>query len=357
MVTLARSHEEIAVHPNELDRDPWKLNVENGTIDLRTGNLLPHDREDLITKLAPVAYDPSASCPHFVSFVDVVMAGDAELISFLQRAAGYMLTGDVREQVLLFLYGTGANGKTTFVTTLLSVLGDYGLQADPELLVMRRGDVHPTGVADLVGSRLAVCTEVEQGKRLAEALTKQLTGGDRIKARHMRQDFFEFDPTHKLCLAANHKPVIRGTDHAIWRRILLVPFAVTIPDHKQDKVLLARLKDELPGILNWAVEGCLKWQASGLAPPTAVKAATDAYREEMDTLADFIADCCDVAPRSKVEVGKLRKAYDGWCEKNGERPLGTKLFAQLLTARGFEPKRDGKIRWRLGIEVRDDVPF
>ena len=357
MVALARSHERVSVRPSDLDRDPWKLNVENGTIDLRTGKLHTHDPADLITKLAPVAYDPSATCPEFEAFLDVVMAGDADLISFLQRAVGYTLTGDVREQVLFLLYGTGANGKTTFVTTMLSVLGDYGLQAEPELLVVRRGDVHPTGVADLVGSRLAVCAEVEQGRWLAEALTKQLTGGDRIKARRMHRDFFEFDATHKLYLAANHKPVIRGTDHAIWRRILLVPFAVTIPAHKQDRDLLDKLKEELPGILAWAVRGCLEWKKSGLAPPAAVKAATDAYREEMDTLADFIADRCTIAPGAKVKVGELRKAYEEWCEKTGEKPLGARLFGQLLTARGHEPDRDGNTRYRQGIQVRDDVPF
>lgn len=351
MLDVVRSEQGIGVRPEELDRDPWKLNVANGTIDLRTGVLHPHDPADLITKLSPVAYDPGASCPTFESFLDRVMGGNDDLIRFLQRAAGYTLTADIREQVLFFFYGTGANGKTTFLNTLLAVLGEYGRQADPELLVSKRGDVHPTGVADLAGARLAVCTEVEQGKRLAEALVKQLTGGDRIKARFMRGDFFEFEPSHKLLLAANHKPVIRGIDHAIWRRILLIPFNVTIPDAEQDKDLPGKLRDELPGILAWAVRGCLTWQQIGLAPPDEVRVATNTYRAEMDTIGDFIAERCTVGDGERVMSKDVYSAYTDWCEGNGERPLSQRALGMRLAERGFQGTKDHAGRWWEGLSI------
>jgi putative DNA primase/helicase len=358
MVRLAQSETVIAVRAGDLDTNRWKLNVVNGTVDLRTGTLLPHEPEDLITKLAPVKFDPSAKCPTFDSFLDRIMDGKTALIEFMQRAVGYMLTGLTEEQVLFFFYGTGANGKTTLLNTLLALFGDYGKQADPELLVAKRGEAHPTGVADLAGARLAVCVEVEQGKRLAEALLKQLTGGDRIKARFMHRDFFEFEPTHKLCLAANHKPVLRGMDRGLWRRIRLVPFNVTIPEDEQDKALAEKLSEELPGILAWAVRGCSEWQRVGLDPPVEVRAATEAYRDEMDTIGDFITDRCVLSANAQEETGKLRKAYERWCEDAGETPLGTRAFSQALEARGLEKGRAAKKRLRRGIRlIEEDIPF
>jgi putative DNA primase/helicase len=210
---------------------PWKsaLNVQNGTLDLKTGELLPHRQEDLITKLAPVDYDPAADCPRWEAFLHRVMAENNDLVRFLQRAAGYALTGDVSEHALHFLYGTGRNGKGTFLETFLAILGDYATTVDANLLVAKRNDDHPTGLTDLDGRRFVATQEVEDGRRMAEALVKKLTGGDLIKARRMRENNYEFDPVHKLFLAANHKPEIRGTDEAIWSRIMLVPFEVFIP--------------------------------------------------------------------------------------------------------------------------------
>ncbi|MGH7378091.1 MAG: DNA primase family protein, partial [Candidatus Methylomirabilales bacterium] len=241
MLSLAESEPGVPVEPGAFDADPWLFNCLSGTLDLRTGELRPHRREDLLTKLAPVDYDPGAKAPTWTAFLDHIMAGNREVIEYLQRAVGHALTGDVREQVLQFLHGTGANGKTTFLNAILDAVGDYGKQAAPELLTIKYGTEHPTGLADLRGCRFVASIEVEEGKRLAEVLVKQLTGGDRLKARFMRENFFEFTPTHKIFLAVNHKPVIRGTDHAIWRRIRLVPFTVTIPDAEQDKAATAPL--------------------------------------------------------------------------------------------------------------------
>jgi putative DNA primase/helicase len=347
MVSLAESEPGIPVLPGELDRDPWLLNVKNGTIDLRTGELRPHRREDMLTKIVPVEYDPAAECPTWMAFLDRIMAGNRNLIGFLQRAAGYSLTASTQEQCFFLLHGTGANGKSVFLTTLLAATGDYGIQAAPDLLLKKSGESHPTEVADLFGARLVVATETEAGRRLAENLVKQLTGGDRLKARFMRQDFFEFGATHKIWLATNNKPVVKGTDYAIWRRIKLVPFTVTIPPEERDKSLPDKLLQELPGILAWAVKGCLEWQARGLDEPAEVTAATNAYRDEQDVLGSFISDCCVVQPWAKVSARDLYRAYMKWCEENGEHPLAQRNFGMRLAERGFLSKKGtaGRYFW------------
>lgn len=341
MVELAASEPGIPVLPEELDRDPWLLNVANGTIDLRTGELRPHRREDLITKITDVKYDETAKCPRWEQFLDEVMRGNQALVTFLQRAAGMSLTGDVSDHVLLTLYGTGRNGKSTFLNTLLAVMGDYGMQAAPDLLMAKRGERHPTELADLFGKRLVVSIESEQDRRLAESLVKQLTGGDRITARRMRQDFWSFAPTHHLWLATNHKPQIRGTDLAVWSRIKLVPFRAQFldDDPRQDKHLFKKLLAELPGILRWCVEGCLAWQAGGLGVPEEVKKATDEYRAEQDTIAAFLSDCCVVTPTAKAAIRDVYKAYLTWCETNGERPVSQRELGSRLVERGFERRR------------------
>lgn len=349
MLLLARSEEGIPVLPEELDRDPYLLNVANGTLDLRTGQLRPHRREDMITRIINVNYDPKAQCPLWESFLKRIMGGNQHLIDFLQRAAGYSLTGDVSEQVLFLAHGTGANGKTVFLRTLLNLLGPYGKPTEPELLLARHGEVHPTGLADLMGARLAVVLETEEGRRLNESLTKWLTGGDKLKARKMRQDFFEFEPTHKIWLATNHKPTIRGTDYAIWRRLRLIPFNITIPEEERDPHLVDKLKAELPGILAWAVRGCLAWQERGLGMPDEVKQATEAYREEMDLLADFLAECCITGTDKRASAKQLYEAYCSWCGRNGEHILTQKAFGMRLSERGLERKKTGGVYWWRGI--------
>jgi putative DNA primase/helicase len=350
-LTQLAALEGIALTHDAFDRDPWLLNCANGTLDLRSGELRPHRREDMLTKMTAVRFEPKAPCPQWQAFLTRIMGGNVELLAFLQRAVGYALTGSVREQKLLFLHGTGANGKSTFLSALLHVWGDYGRRIAPDLLFFDRDDTHPTALADLCGVRLAVTTEVEQGKRLAEVLVKQLSGGDRLLARRMRQDYFEFEPTHKLFMAGNHLPVIRGTDHAVWRRIALVPFTVTVPEGEQIKDLADKLRAEAPGIFRWCVRGCLDWQAFGLSEPAEVRAATGQYRSDMDILGDFLAERCVVLPGAEVTSAELNQAYRAWCEKTGERAMSARSLGLRLKERGFTQKHSGESRARTWMGI------
>ncbi len=357
MLTVASTEPGIPVLVDELDRDPWLLAVANGTLDLRTGTLRPADRADLITKGSPVAFDPAATAPTFERFLAEILP-DPEVREFLQRWAGYALTGDVREQVFLVWYGTGQNGKSTFKEVLLALLGDLAVPAAPKLLLETRHEAHPTQIADLHGRRLVVSHEVEDGLRLDEALVKELTGGDRLKARYMRQDYWSFAPTHKLLLACNHRPRVRGTDHGIWRRLRLVNFDVRVPDEKQDKALGAKLRAELPGILNWALAGCLAWQADGLQPPKAVIDATAEYRRESDLLGQFVEERCVVADGCQVRSAELYATYRTWCDENGlDHPLSQKALTRQLDERGFDrsENRAGQAIWLgIGLETAAD---
>jgi putative DNA primase/helicase len=282
------------------------------------------------------------------------MGGNAELIAFLKRAVGYSLTGDVSEQVLFFLHGSGSNGKSTFTRVVQDMLGEHATQAPPDLLIAKKNPNHPTELTSLFGARFAVCQEVEAGAFFAEVTLKQLTGGDLIAARRMREDYWRFRPTHKLWIAGNHKPNVRGTDHAMWRRIRLVPFAVTIADKAKDPHLPEKLAAELPGILRWAVEGCLEWQRAGLAPPAIVLAATEEYREEQDLIGDFVSERCALDPLFTCSASSLYDSYSAWCDENHQRPMSQRAVAERLKQKACTPFRGhaGRRMWR-GVRVRD----
>jgi putative DNA primase/helicase len=352
MVSLARTAKGIPVVPGELDAWPWLLNCPNGTLNLRTGQLGPHVRGDHLSKRTAAAFVPDAPCPMWEAFLARIMANDEGLVAFLRRSAGYALTGEVSEHALFFLYGRGRNGKSTFLNTLGYAFGDYAITVNAELLTAKSQEEHPTGVADLQGRRFVATVEVEDGKRMAEALVKKLTGGERIRARRMRQDYYEFDPTHKLFMAANHKPTVRGTDDGIWRRIKLVPFSVQIPDDEVDRGLPMKLRDESPGILAWAVRGCLEWQAGGLSEPPAVSEATADYRAEMDVLADFLGERCLVDPAIRVKAGDLYRAYSEWCKDTGSHTLSMNKFGRLMTERGFLAEKSNSVAWRIGLGLK-----
>jgi putative DNA primase/helicase len=361
MVSLVRWEPGIPMGLTDFDCDPFLACALNGVLDLQRGEFRPARREDLLTKQIPVAYNPAAWCPRWIKFLTEIMGGNQNLIQFLQRAVGYSLTGDVREQVLFFLFGSGANGKSTFLRILLRLLGDYGTQAAKGLLIEHRGDRHTTEIAELIGKRGVVSTEVGEGKNLAEELVKQLTGADRMKGRFMRCDNIEFDPTFKLWLAANHKPIIKGQDHAIWRRIPLIPFTVTFKDPDEagpgepvkDPTLYDALVGELPGILNWAIKGCVAWQKEGLNIPPEVRAATAEYKAEMDVLGAFIDDRCVVKPAASAGSTELYDAYVGWCIGTGESVRSQKVFSQSLVERGYhKEKKNVGIRFQ-GIGVKD----
>lgn len=348
MLALAQSEPGIPVLPDELDRDPWRLCVQNGTVDLHTGELRRHDPRDLITKIAPVAFDPSADAPRWRRFLEEVLP-DADVRSYVQRAAGYSLSGDVSEQCLFFAYGVGANGKSTFLATLRDLLGDYAIQARPDLLMSHHGERHPTELTDLYARRFVATIEAEEGHRFDEALVKWLTGGDSIRARRMHEDLWEWRPTHKLWLAANYKPVIRGGDLAIWRRIRLVPFTVTIPEGQRDPHLVETLRGESAGILRWAVDGCLAWQADGMGAPAAVRAATSEYQDEMDVIKRFISDHCTVGHFAQVSAKALYKDFLGWCSDQRERDMSQQMFGRRLTDRGYQRERRRDGYWWTGI--------
>lgn len=341
MVEVATTEPRIPVTVDQLDRDAWALNVLNGVVNLKTGELLPHRPESLHTKLAPVAYDQDAPAPRWEQFLVEIFGGDLDLIGFVQRYAGYSLTGDVSEQVIAFLLGDGANGKTTLLSTLRGVVGDYGIQLDPTVLTVQTHEQHPTALTDLRGARFVSTIETEGGKRLAEALFKQLTGGDPIRARRMRQDFFEFWPSHKLWFAGNHLPRISGTDWGVWRRIALVRFEVTLALADQDRALPGKLAAERSGILAWMMRGCLEWQRTGLQIPGKVAAATASYRAAEDHVGRFLADRCLVGAAKSVTAKTMREAYEDWCQEQGEHPWTGKSLAQELTAKGFEASKQG----------------
>lgn len=357
MLQLAQAH--LPIRTTDLDIDPWLFNLEDGTLDLRTGELRPHRREDHITKIARIGYDPAARSPLWERFLERTMAGDAELIAFLRRALGYALTGDTSEQKLLLLYGIGANGKSTFLEVARALLGDYARHSDFSTFLLQRGDSVRNDIARLRGARLVTATEMEGGRALAEVVIKQLTGSDTVTARQLYAEFFEFRPTFKLFLAANHKPVIRGTDQAIWRRICLVPFKVTIPAEEQDHQLGQKLHAELAGILTWAVQGCLEWQDQGLNPPAAVLAATESYRGEMDTLGDFLEERCVVELGASVSAKGLYQAYAEWTAANGEKPMAKNAFGMRLGERGFSGSRssDRKDRVWKGLRLAATQPL
>ena len=353
MLESAATEPDLAILSEDLDADPWKLNCANGTVDLRTGQLFPHRKEDLITKLINVDHDPTAECPRFLAYLHRVLDNDEELSDYIQRVLGYVLTGDMREQVFFILHGGGENGKSVLLSLLHFILGPYMKTAAPEVFLKRPHLGHPTEVADLQGCRLVATHEVEPGRAFNESLLKQLTGGDRIKARFMRQDFFEYQPMAKLMFQANTLPEITGGDHGIWRRIRIIPFDVPILEHEKDTELLHKLKKEASGVLAWLVRGCLAWQQRGLKPlPERVRRAGNSYRDQMDVVGRFIAEKCEQDPKARVSAADLYRAYVAWSRLNAEEPMKSKEFGARLTEHGIKWKKTGGLIMRLGLRLK-----
>ncbi|MCM3489100.1 phage/plasmid primase, P4 family [Alkalihalophilus marmarensis] len=353
----------VAVTNEELDNHSYLFNCENGVIDLKTGELYPHDRKYLFTKISSIEYDPLAGCPNWIKFLESIFKNDSdetdyEVINFMQKAIGYTLTGDISEQVMFFLYGTGRNGKSTFINTVQTLLGAYGKQTNSDTFIRKKNDNGINNdIARLDKARFVSAVESEEGQQLSESLVKQITGGEKMMARFMRQEFFEFTPEFKVFFTTNHRPIIKGSDEGIWRRICQVPFKVTIPKDQIDRKLPQKLEAEMSGILRWAVEGCLKWQKEGLEQPESIKKATDSYREDMDILGPFLMEKCLINPLAKCEAKALYEEYKDWCFDNGEIELKNRAFYRALESRGFKKTNGAKNRVIFeGIGLRRENP-
>lgn len=362
MIGLAQTEAGVAIHLQDFDANPFLLNCADGVIDLHSGQKRQHDRAELHMKSVPVPYDADATAPTWEKFLAQVLP-DEETRHFVQRAVGYSLTASTREQKFFLLYGGGSNGKSTFLEAIAALFADYAQSATMDTFTEKKNEsAIPNDIARMVGARLITTVETKEGMHFNEALIKQLTGGDRITARFLHKEFFDFAPTHKLWVSVNHRPIIKGTDHAIWRRPVLIPFTVTIAEENQDKNLPEKLHGELSGILAWAVRGCLEWQAPGLVIPKTVSDATNEYRAEMDTLAPFLDDKCLVHKTAMVATAALYEAYQNWCKANGEWYESSQAFGRRLSERGFvSGKRGGKRCWfglaLLGSEIQADMPL
>lgn len=342
----------IPIMPFQLDKHKMAFNVPNGTLSLKTGQLVPAKRDYFITKFSPVEFTDNADCPMWRRFLDDIFGGDKELIRYIQKAVGYSMTGDTSEQCVFFLYGTGRNGKSTFLDVLREIFGDYVSNIQPETIMVKNsmGNGINSDIARLKGARMVTTVEPNEGVRLNEGLIKQLTGDDAVTARKLYGNEFEFKPEFKLWMATNHKPIIRGTDDGIWRRIHMIPFTVQIPVDKVDRQLKSKLEREYPAILRWAVEGCLLWQREGLKQPRAVLDMTREYRREMDVISGFLDDRCEVGEGFSAKSSELYAAYSAWCESNTEFKMSNTKFSVEMEKRFSKvAKKTGK--YFLGLKL------
>ncbi|WP_144528758.1 phage/plasmid primase, P4 family [Peribacillus simplex] len=335
----------VSVSKKDFDAHSFFFNCNNGVVDLRTGEFIPHDRDLLLTKISPIDYEKDAECPNWISFLESIFLTtsgepDRELIEFVQRAIGYSLTGETKEQVMFFLFGNGRNGKSTFINTIQDLMGDYAKQTNSDTFLKKKNESGINNdVARLDGARFVSAVESEEGQQLSEALVKQITGDEKISARFLRQEYFEFTPEFKVFFTTNHKPIIKNNDEGIWRRVKLIPFTVTIPVDQIDYDLPKKLKNEMQGILRWAVEGCIEWQQKKLGESSAVKQATNEYREDMDILGPYFEENLVIHPSAKVEAKKLYEHYKKWCYSNDEMELKNRTFYRQMETRGYKKKR------------------
>ncbi|ARU21568.1 glycerol-3-phosphate dehydrogenase [Ralstonia solanacearum] len=352
---IARSDPKHAATADEWDADVWALNTPGGVVDLRTGHLRAHRREDWMTKVttATPLGRAGVGCPAWLAFVSDITGGSTDLAAYLQRVVGYCLTGVTSEHALFFLYGTGANGKSVFVNVLTTILGDYAANAPMDTFMEARGDRHPTELAGLRGARLVSSIETEQGRRWNESKVKAITGGDKVSARFMRQDFFDYVPQFKLLIAGNHKPAIRNVDEAMKRRLHLIPFTVTVPPERRDGRLTEKLLRERDGILAWAIDGCLAWQRQRLDPPDCVRSATEEYFDEEDAIGDFLDEEAQCHPQARVAVADVFLRWQEWAGRRGEYVGTSRWLAQQLANRGFDRTRlHGGVKGLAGISLK-----
>ncbi len=355
LITLASGMREILIGAEDWDTDPMLLNCQNGTIDLLSGKLRPFRKEDYITRICSTEYDESVPTPLWTSLLETITKGDADLIHYMHKALGYALTGDTSEHALFVLYGTGRNGKSTFLNVFSKVMNTYAQSTSSETFTQKKNEGVNNDVARLKGARFVTAIEMEENKRLSEALIKAMTGGDKLVTRFLYGEYFEYVPQFKVFLAANHKPIIRDTTNSIWARIKLMPFVNTFTEATRDKRYAEKIMaKELPGILAWAVKGCLLWQKENIKDPPVIEKATAEYRAEMDSFAIFFEECCEVREGARVSNKTLRATYDEWCKDNGDYELTQRPFSQKLIEKGFVKKRiagNGLLEW-IGFCIR-----
>ena len=358
MIKEAQHLEGIPASMDEFDSYTDYINCQNGIVNLRNGELMPHDSNFMMSKIASCDYDEKGTTPKlWLSFLDDVTNHDKELQDYIQKCVGYSLTGSTREQCAYFLYGMGNNGKSTFLDVIADMLGGYASNAQPETIMMKKwgSDGANSDIARLKSARFVTSEEPTEGVRLNEGLLKQLTGGSKVTCRFLYGDEFEYMPEFKIWIATNHKPIIRGTDFGIWRRIKLIPFEVNIPAEKIDKVLKYKLKKEMPQILRWAVEGCIKWQKEGLQEPTRVQEAVKEYKQEMDLLAGFLEECVviDYDCKEKISSSDLFMCYSRWAKNNNEYEMSSKKFFREIGKKLPEKGRDSRGVFYTSIKLTD----
>jgi putative DNA primase/helicase len=355
MVNLARAEDGVTVSAEVLDADPWLLGVQNGVIDLKQGTFQPARREDLITKCAGASFDPNADCPNWEQFLQTVTANDLDLQLYLQRVTGYVLSGSVREEVMFIPYGTGRNGKSTYRETIHSLMGSYALAADANLLVERKVPGGATEeIARLKGRRFVAVNETAENDQLNEARVKFITSQDTVTARNLYGHFFDFAPTHKTFVTTNHKPIIRGTDEGIWRRVHLIPFTTAIEANAVEKDFRERrLVPELSGILNWALAGLAAYLREGLNPPNSVLASTQEYRSDMDVIGQWLQERCELDPHASTATGSAYIDYSCWANEEVGWTLSKLKFRRHLGDRGFTPTKGTRgVRLIVGLRLK-----
>lgn len=350
---IKESEHLLPIQPQAFDSDPHLFNVQNGYLDLKTGTLHDHDKEKFFTKISHVEYTDKADCPLWIDFLNTIFDNNQALINYIQRAVGYSLSGSTEEQMMFILYGNGRNGKSVFLDIVTELFGNYSANIQPQTIMVKQQSTNANpDIAKLAGARLVTTTEPNEGVRLDEGLVKQLTGGDRVTARFLYEDEFEFLPQFKLWMATNHKPIIRGTDDGIWRRMAIIPFTVQIPEHQVDKKLTHKLRRELKAILNWAVEGYLMWRKSGLEEPQCIKDQRQEYRGEMDSIEAFIEECCIRDRKGSVQAKAVYQAYREWASENGQYMMSSTKFGREMSKK-FEKEKKGVISYQ-GLTLYND---
>ena len=350
-----KSANEISVKPTELDLNKYLFNAEKNTINLKTGESKEPEQKDLITKKSLFVYDKNAKCPTWEMFLMQIFNNDLDLIHFVQKALGYTLSGDISEQCMFILFGSGSNGKSTLLNVIQNLFGDYAVSTITDTF-MKKNSEQTNDLARLKNTRLVIASEAEENKPMSESLIKQITGGDKITARFLYGEYFEFLPTFKIFMATNHKPKISGGDNGIWRRIKLIPFTVSIPEEKRDKHLQEKLLEENAGILNWLLESYRMWEKEGLKEPDAVREANDEYRFDMDIVQNFITECLDIdaSLNERLLNADLYNTFTKWCEKSNETILSQRKFTSKMKEKNYNQFPSNGSRWWLGLSVKKE---